>query len=113
MSSFKMWMSLALVISLVGLTYGVRGRNGVSTSFWGVFIGGLLLIAGFALAPNISRISMALLNKPPLYQLQLLVSAAMMTWGLLSLPYWAGSFFGAVMRKGIDAFRPANSEVMS
>lgn len=106
MDFFKLWVVLAGVVSVVGLLFGMRGFARVGSSFWGILQSVLCLIIGFAVAPNVSRISMALLHKPTAYQLQLLLAAALLSWGLLSLPYWSGAFLGSLGRKGASAVVP-------
>lgn len=109
MNFFKLWVVLASVVSVVGLLFGIRGFARVGSSFWGILQSALCLIVGFAVAPNVSQISMALLSKPTAYQLQLLAAAALLSWGLLSLPYWSGAFLGSLSRKGAAAVAPEGS----
>lgn len=104
----KLMLGVVLAASCVGLVCGMRGRTTIGDAFGGAVLGGLCLVIGLALlpkAPTHLGVSV-LLHQPPLYQLQLLASVAMLCWSIIGGPYGMGAFAGALGRKTIATLAP-------
>lgn len=102
---FDVVLVIAVLIALIGLTYGLRGQMG-GDSLWYAGLAALCFVGGLFLAPDMLTLVRA---SNPWAQVRAIVGGVLMLWGILATPYNLAGFIGWGLRRVAMAFKPSET----